>query len=468
MSATSEYADIQGIVRYGYGRLPDACFLLARIKNCAAAKAWLRTAPVSNAVERRPAPTAALQIGFTARGLEAMGVAHEVVSKFSPEFLSGMAGEESRSRRLGDVGANAPAHWSWGTATEELDVLFMLYAEASQLEAWKQTIKNLAYDQAFEVLHTLESKSKDDFEPFGFKDGISQPELDWERMKTLPEDKLKYENLTALGEFLLGYINEYGNYSDRPLLPARDDQSADLLPAEENPNQRDLGRNGSYLVLRQLDQDVKGFEDFFGRFPDGGKLAEAMVGRRKNGEPLIASVDGSLNNFTYEADPDGARCPFGAHIRRTNPRNGDYPSGTMGLWQKLLRMAGFHRTSFRDDLVSSTRFHRLLRRGRAYNDGARQGLFFVALNANISRQFEFVQNAWINSSKFDGLSEESDPLLGNRRALPGCPVKDRFSLPQASGVTRRVGGLPQFVRVRGGAYFFLPSLRALRYIATVG
>lgn len=468
MSAAIEYSDIQGILRYGYGGLPHACFLLVKIKDRVAAQAWLRSAPVSNALERTERPKSALQVALTASGLEALGLARGTVEKFAPEFLSGMAGEASRSRRLGDLGDNAPERWQWGAGTETIDMLLMLYAEAGGLDAWLRQVQGQSWPAGFEIVRSLRSEAPVDVEPFGFKDGLSQPELDWDDSKPVPKDKLAYENRTALGEFLLGYRNEYGKYSDRPLLPVRDDQTAGLLPAEENPNQRDLGRNGSYLVLRQLEQDVKGFEDFMGRFPDGGKLAEAMVGRRKNGEPLIASVDGSLNNFTYEADPDGARCPFGAHIRRTNPRNSDFPSGTIGLWQKLLRMAGFHRTSFRDDLVSSTRFHRLLRRGRAYNDGARQGLFFVALNANISRQFEFVQDAWINSSKFDGLSEESDPLLGNRRALAGCPVTDRFSLPQETGAPRRVAGLPQFVTVRGGAYFFLPSMRALWYIATVG
>ena len=49
--------------------------------------------------------------------------------------------------------------------------------------------------------------------------------------------------------------------------------------------------------------------------------------------------------------------------------------------------------------------------------------------------------------------------------MPGCPVTDAFTLPRDGGPARRVTGLPQFVTVRGGAYFFLPSLRALRYVA---
>jgi len=142
-------------------------------------------------------------------------------------------------------------------------------------------------------------------------------------------------------------------------------------------------------------------------------------------------------------------------------------------------MLGFGPKGFYDDLTSSVRFHRILRRGREYgsellpeealqeappNESAR-GLHFICLNANISRQFEFLQNAWITNTKFAGVSGESDPLLGNREPIPGCPVTDNFTIPGDGMPRRRVSGLPQFVVVRGGAYFFLPSLRALRYFA---
>jgi deferrochelatase/peroxidase EfeB len=147
-----------------------------------------------------------------------------------------------------------------------------------------------------------------------------------------------------------------------------------------------------------------------------------------------------------------------------------------------MRTLGFHRKSFRDDLVSSTRFHRILRRGRGYGnalsraqalsggavEGYERGIYFICVNANIARQFEFVQNAWVMATKFDGLSGESDPLMGNRQPIPDCPITDAFSIPQESGLPRRIHGLPQFVTVRGGGYFFLPSIRALWYIATLG
>jgi len=142
-------------------------------------------------------------------------------------------------------------------------------------------------------------------------------------------------------------------------------------------------------------------------------------------------------------------------------------------------MLGFGPNGFRDDLMSSVRFHRILRRGREYGrelkpedaltpappTDPQRGLHFICLNANISRQFEFLQNAWMASTKFSGLTDESDPLLGTRHAIPGCPVTSNFTIQKEGALRRRVTGLPQFVTVRGGAYFFLPSLRAIRYFA---
>jgi deferrochelatase/peroxidase EfeB len=142
-------------------------------------------------------------------------------------------------------------------------------------------------------------------------------------------------------------------------------------------------------------------------------------------------------------------------------------------------MLGFGPRGFRDDLMSPVRFHRILRRGREYGpellpfeiqdlkpaQHSERGLHFICINANISRQFEFLQNAWIASTKFSGLTGESDPLLGNRESMPGCPVTGGFTMASDSALRHRVPGLPQFVTVRGGAYFFLPGLRALRYFA---
>jgi deferrochelatase/peroxidase EfeB len=297
-------------------------------------------------------------------------------------------------------------------------------------------------------------------------------------------DRLDYDNLTCLGELLLGYPNEYGLYTDRPLLDPGRDPDAMLPRAEEQPDQADLGRNGSYLVMRQLAQDVTGFWQHLRQQAGGDeglarRWAEAMVGRTMDGAPLVPAGR-DANDFTYVSDPEGLRCPIGAHIRRANPRTADLPPGGPGLLSRLKRTLGLDAEARELDLTASTRFHRLLRRGREYGErltleqafagtpaGGESGLHFICLAANIGRQFEFVQNAWIVGTHFGGLHGEGDPLLGHRQPGPDGEPTDRFSLPRSDGPDLRLGGLPHFVTVRGGAYFFLPGIRALRYLASV-
>ena len=120
----------------------------------------------------------------------------------------------------------------------------------------------------------------------------------------------------------------------------------------------------------------------------------------------------------------------------------------------------------------------MYRRGREYGThvtldealsgvhaGAESGLQFVCLGANIARQFEFAQGAWIASGKFDGLPDEPDPLLGPRTPRADGARTDHFSMPQAGGPDERLADLPDFVTVVGGAYFFLPGIRALRHLS---
>lgn len=489
-----DFSDIQGIVRFGHGQLTEASYLLLNIRDAGVARAWLAKAPITTAEKLSDAPTTALQVAFTCEGLQALGLSTEILEGFSPEFLSGMAGQESRSRRLGDVGASAPVSWQWGGPGKMPHLIVMVYAKSGLLDAWTKTIQGPAWEAAFELLDCLPTSNLFGVEPFGFKDGISQPTPDWDRSRTPATNELEYTNLTSLGEFLLGYPNEYGKYTQRPLIAAGVPASAVLAPAEDESGKLDLGRNGAFLVFRQLQQDVRGFWRFIDKQaasdPQARQtLAESMIGRKMDGAPLLPvpplSITGldpktaGQNNFTYDADSDGIHCPFGAHIRRANPRNADLPAST-GLFGRLLHMLGFGNPGYRDDVIASTRFHRMLRRGREYGpslsqvdaiaggpDTAEHGIHFICIVANILRQFEFVQNSWMISTKFDAMTEESDPLLGNREAVEGCPFTDTFSIPRESGVRARIMGMPQFVTVRGGAYFFLPSLSALRYLTAI-
>jgi Dyp-type peroxidase family len=486
-----DFNDVQGLLRFGYGKMTQASYALLRVRDAAAARAWLRAVPVTSALTMNPPPPTALQVAFTAPGLSELGVPSSVIAGFSPEFITGMT-EESRTRRLGDVGSNAPAQWSWGYDSDLPHLVVMFFAEPPGLTTFIQGATGPDWSRAFEEMRWLKTADLDGVEPFGFTDGISQPRIDWERQRDPTRPQIDYSNVVALGEFLLGYPNEYNKYTDRPLLDP-DAASADLLPAEDAPAKKDLARNGSYLVMREMEQDVRAFWQFVSQETGNGdaaaKLAATMVGRTRAGDPLvpiqeepipgISPDEAGENRFTYEGDPSGSACPFGAHIRRANPRNPDFPGRPASFLKRVITMLGFGPKGFRDDLMSPVRFHRILRRGREYGPGLlpedalspalpnepARGLHFICLNANISRQFEFLQNAWIVNPKFSGMTGESDPLLGTRAELPGCPVTADFNQPRDDRLRKRVDGLPQFVTVRGGAYFFLPSLRALRYFA---
>ena len=490
---TLDYRDVQGLVRFGYKHLKAARYVVLQVTNRAAAQAWLRQAPVTTAEFVQPPPPQALHIALTAAGLEVLGVPAAVRAAFSPEFLGGMT-DANRARRLADLGANAPEYWRWGGGAGLPHVLAMFFTETDdQLDAFVARATGRAFATAFAVQQRLETSDQDGVEPFGFADGISQPTIDWDQATARDSRRLDYSNVAALGEFLLGYPNEYGKVTDRPIVSG-DGAATDLPSAIDDPGKRDVGRNGTYLVFRQLDQDVRAFWQFVHRATGGDpaaidRLSSAFVGRTRLGEPLMAAVSGGverheqvrLNEFTFDGDPRGVICPVGAHIRRSNPRTADYPGRPTGV-RKLLAALGGSTKGFRDDLVSPVRFHRVLRRGREYGptlspldalqpapvgDPAR-GLHFICLNANIGRQFEFLQNSWLMNTAFADTRGETDPLMGIREATPGCPVPNGFTMPRNGGPAERMTGLPQFVTVQGGEYFFLPGLSALRYLAGVG
>ena len=518
-----DYRDIQGLVRFAHAHLPEARFRVLEIADPAAARDWIKS--VADRVTHAHAgdrPRRALQIAFTCEALASLGVPLAMLAAFSLEFRKGMA-ERNRARRLGDVKDNAPAEWQWGAKESAACVLIMTYAETDKLGGWESELEGPHWKAAFHHPgRDLRATRSDDLEPFGFVDGVSQPVLDWDqhnpaRLRTTTE----YTNLSAVGEFVLGYPNEYGRYTDRPLVDADDARAAVLPLAEDQPGMRDFGRNGTFLVLRDLEQDIDGFKDFVAKnapagAPQGRRLKAKMSGRVPADIPLNppwpsgappqdpnkghfpqgrppwrdpyahdnpnellpagapitpisdAPIDGVgphlkdiwLDQFTFKKDADGAACPYGAHIRRANPRNADLPEGTSGFFQRALRILGFGSRHPHDDLISSTRFHRIMRRGRAHP----KGLYFICLNANIARQFEFVQASWIANAKFNGVDED-DPLLGVRAPLFSGAAVDTFTQREDSGIPCRVRGLPQFVTMRGGAYFFLPGIRALRDIA---
>lgn len=435
--------DVQGIVTFGYRDLPAARLVLLRAADTGQARAWLASiaGQVTNATAN---PTgSAVNVALTVSGLTRLGLPAATLAAFSDEFRGGMT-DAHRQRMLGDVGDSAPERWAWGgPGAPDVDVVLLLYAsDASALSALSDRQAAAYRELGLGEVWSQDTVDLGRQEHFGFHDGISQPLIEGLPKVGRPDDTVK------AGEFLLGYPNEYGRYTDQPLLDAAGD----------------LARNGTYLVLRQLAQDVQGFWAYCEqstRRPDGGAdetarawLAAKMVGRWPSGAPLAlapAADDPSLadeNDFRYVAgDADGLRCPIGAHVRRANPRDAlDPRPGT-------------------DASVAVGKRHRVIRRGRSYGapDGpGERGLVFMCVCANISRQFEFIQSSWVDNPKFAGLYDDADPLLGDHQRSGAT-----FTVP-ALPVRRRFGDLPRFVTVRGGAYAFLPGLRGLRYLASLG
>ena len=195
------------------------------------------------------------------------------------------------------------------------------------------------------------------------------------------------------------------------------------------------------------------------------KLASKMIGRWPGGAPLVKHpdndprVEDTDNDFGYaHEDPYGYKCPLGSHLRRNNPRD-----------------------SFRDQgakqSLKVTKRHRIIRRGRLYDlspDGIdEKGLLFMGLNADLQQQFEFIQHTWANNLQpnKNTLFNDPDPIIGVPDDLDPTHTQGkenyRFAMQQEP-VTKYVSGLERFVRIRGGGYFFLPSISAVRYLATLG
>lgn len=516
-----EWHDVQGLVLSGYPRLRYSAFLLLRFlpdgpDQRAAAKQWLARlarllvradkadaeaepdavrdtpSPITNltAMKTRSASSAwAINLALTARGLQRLGVGRHELAHFSQEFLEGMAplpnGTHAIPRRcnlLGDVGDNSPDCWHWGgwEANREIDGVLLLYAGTKDSLQALIAAETAHMQPAAEPILSDSPKLTgrlilpgrvfcDGKEHFGFKDGISQPIIEGTRIAARAKKRNPKEfriSVVKAGEFVLGYPNERNAAVSFANNPARtsSDSEADGAPV------RDLGRNGTYLVLRQLEQDVQAFDSFVTKAAQQvhGEanartkewVASRLIGRLPNGEPLIgpaadaAETAGPRNDFLYHfEDGHGLTCPIGAHIRRANPRDTIGPNPDAAL--RLSKM------------------HRIIRRGRPYgerpsSEGLRaegaagtdepRGIYFIGLNADIAGQFEMIQHSWLNNVHFGGLYAGTDPLSHFRAGGDVMTI-------QARPANLHIEGMAPFVTVRGGAYFFLPGIKALEALA---
>jgi Dyp-type peroxidase family len=476
---TLELKEIQGMVVSGYAQLTQTRYLFLHIDDPGATKHWLKdqlqyhhitfAARTRDPLTGQPiSPPQAINLAFTYSGLKSLGAPKELLQSFPPEFIEGMQAPH-RAQQLGDLGINAPEHWEelWQRTTPSVDLLLVLQAKPKTIEALYQQYQDQLAAAGCQLL-AVESGylPLDSREHFGFHDSISQPFIEGSPQAKRFGALSSPQDLIKAGEFILGYLNEDGNYPSTATVPMRQDPQH-CLPLVPETSFKDFGKNGSYLVFRKLEQDVVGFRQYLNQFNSPEmqqRTAAKMVGRWPSGAPLTLAPDqdphwdenpdndwlGDSNRFSYRAeDPDGFRCPLGAHIRRMNPRD------SLG--------------SDPEESFISSRRRRLLRRGSIYgerlpegvpsSDNQPRGLLFFCINANIRRQFEFVQQTWINNPTFHGRYNERDPIIGynpdgseRTMTIPQTPLCQHLNLPN-------------FVTLKGGAYFFLPSLSALNFLA---
>ncbi|TXI54376.1 Dyp-type peroxidase [Mycolicibacterium mageritense] len=374
-------------------------------------------------------------LAFTWNGLRALGVDEESLASFPDEFREGMA---SRADILGDTGAAAPEHWVGGLAGADLHAIVILFArdEAERIRCVGEHDKLLARCPGVRSLSHLDLNASPPFnyahDHFGFRDRMSQPVMKGSGEEPTPGSGDPLEP----GEFILGYPDEEG-VTDRTVPEA-------------------LSRNGSYLAYRRLEEHVGLFRNYLKQnadTPEGEELLAAkLMGRWRSGAPLVlapAHDDPELgadpmrnNDFNYgEMDPHGYACPLGAHARRLNPR----------------------------DTAHNMNRRRMIRRGATYgpalpegapDDGVERGIAAFIICASLVRQFEFAQNVWINDKSFHELGNEHDPICGTQDGTL------EFKIPKKP-IRKVHKGLPAFTTLRGGAYFFLPGLGALRYLTSL-
>ncbi len=488
-------SEIQSLLFGGMGFLPHGtCTFWTLPHDTKAARAWLRDVTPYIAfndgrrVRDDPRIEAAVQFALSSVGLARLGLPKDGLATFPAAFLDDMTAP-GRARIIGDTGENGADNWWWGRTA--FDTALLVYGETPEaVAALENRLADLAQLhgascphriplQPVEQIHkkpvgtvhdATEVKRYFGTEPFGFADGVSQPVMSGTYKGLKDADPM---HLVEPGEFILGYPDNRGNLPPGPHLDALHDP-ANILPiigadrdfATNSVNlPRDLGHNGSYLVIRQLEQDVAGFgkycedeaERLKARFappyvvtPEfiGAKL----VGRWKNGSPLVRapytpSKAGEIiteNRFQLGSeDPEGLRCPFGSHIRRTNPRDSLMPGS--------------------DEQISITNRHRIMRVGRQYAPldvhGQKPGLLFMCLNGDLERQFEFIQQTWANSCSFMALSGEQDPILGG-----GTTGHNGYTIPTRDGPVK-LSPMSRFVTMRGGGYFFLPGKRLIHYLS---
>jgi len=412
--------------------------VLFRVDDAQAGRTFLRqlTPYVDSAAGWRNDANAWIAAGISYAGLEALGVPPDSLQSFPEAFRDGMA---ARARQLGDDGVNDPRNWDSPFGKGQVHIGLSIFSDSEEKHRRVLAVARAQYEgfAGVSVVAIQDFGAQPgDRNSLGYKDGIDQPPIEGSGVDPLPGQGRPIK----AGEFILGYPGEAG-------VP---------LPM---PQPDILGRNGTYVGFRKYQSRVGAFNRFLrangSTEEERELLAAKLVGRWRSGAPLVLAPDVDNpalgadphrnNDFNYSTDSRGRQAPFGCHIRRMNPRD-----------TKLTRL-------------TDVNLHRLIRRGTTYgppydanalseaDDQVPRGAYFLFISAKAMATIEFLQQEWINDGDFIGVSNERDPIIG----LQGDGAT--FTIPKEP-VRHRVHGIETFNVLRGGEYFFMPSLSALKWI----
>ena len=405
---------IQGFVARNYDRMKEVNHLVVKVKEKDLAKEFIRNCvPLVATAEDNGAKTS-LNVGFTFKGLRALleeRICDALAKK--PELQAFVKGAVDRAGLVGDHSANAPWLWKDGLGiADNVHVLLSVYAETNNLLSdHVEQLLNAAAG-GFEVVSSTPGRQLNDgLIHFGYKDGISQPNI-----KGLRESG-DHQEVSPAGAFVLGYPSQFAGHTYSFDYP------------------EPLGLNGTFAAFRIMKQDVHGFEQFLTRQagPMGNRelVAARICGRWRDGTPLVISDEfptgNTTNDFKYDGTPDSV-CPFSAHIRRTNPRD-DEVAGLSGKKHRVVRSTMPYGPPYQETV------HDFEEGSKNYQERGLIGLFACV---NLADQFEFVMKNWVMRGGFNG-------------NLPVTSVDPMI-------------GLQDFVRTRGAAYCFYPSTNGLQYI----
>ena len=469
-----DLSDLQGNVLRGYKDKPYVRYLILEIADRVAARRWLAAAisgrdhdvpQITSGNWGKAKPQTCFNIGLTYEGLRALGTPGASLAMFPNEFIEGMT---ARALKLGDVGASAPDTWpSPFNEPQRIHLIATIHAE--NVEQLDQVQQRALDRNALTLLGMREGKGfADDVVHFGYRDNIMQPRFEGIHD---PERHADGQPLAPLGTVLLGYPTNLEGLQWRVPQPA------------------ELGHNGTFNAFRILKQDVVGFEKYLDQaaadllahpkvdevLPPGADLnicqalsitppsrhaalrevvAANLCGRWRDGTPLALSADmpdANVDRAKFDYD-ENSRCPYGAHIRRCNPRGGHIVQRVANNSRRLVRRGVPYGPAYKRD-----------ESGDSGSDEPERGLLGNFIGASLGAQFEAMSCDWLNLGLQDPrITGSNDPITGTND-----PATSWFDLPLKSGDTIRLRGLPEFVSTRGGAYTFLPSLKAIRYLGSL-